>query len=91
MPSVGARCLKGCAGSPLRSSPFCRLTATSCAFPLSSLHGVRNHLSEGMQLTAIHNTEMAGELTTLRAVVSSAVETFRVEVMGELVTEFQKL
>jgi hypothetical protein len=44
-----------------------------------------------MQITAIHNTEMAGELTTLRAVVSSVVETFRVEVMGELVTEFQKL
>jgi hypothetical protein len=44
-----------------------------------------------MQITAIHNTEMVGELTTLRAVVSSAVETSRVEVMGELVTEFQKL
>jgi hypothetical protein len=35
---------------------------------------VRNHLSEGMWLTALHHTEMVGELATLQAAVSSAAE-----------------
>jgi hypothetical protein len=58
---------------------------------------VRNHLSEGMLITDIHHTEMARELTVLREAVSSTAElalghspneTFRVEVVGELVAEF---
>jgi hypothetical protein len=61
---------------------------------------VRNHLSEKMRLAALRHTEMARELTMLRAVVSSAVESvlghsldkiFHVEVVGELVAEFQRL
>jgi hypothetical protein len=53
-----------------------------------------------MRLAALYHTEMAGELAALRAVVSSTVElmlgrspgdTFHVEVMGELATEFQKM
>jgi hypothetical protein len=61
---------------------------------------VRNHLSEGMRIAALCHTEMARELAMLRAMVSSAVElalgrspdaTFWVEVVGELVAEFQKL
>jgi hypothetical protein len=53
-----------------------------------------------MQITALHHTEMVGELATLWAVVSSAMElalgrsldkTFQVEVVDELVAEFQKL
>jgi hypothetical protein len=61
---------------------------------------VRNHLSEGMRSAAHHHTKMAGELATLRAAVSSAVESvlgrspdeaFRVEVVGELVAKFQRL
>jgi hypothetical protein len=55
---------------------------------------VRNHLSEGMQIAAPRLTEVAGELSTLRSVVTSVVEfalgrspdeTFRVEVVDELV------
>jgi hypothetical protein len=61
---------------------------------------VRNHLSEGMRLAALHHTEMAGELAVLWVMVSStaelllgrsANEIFRVEVLGELVVEFQRL
>jgi hypothetical protein len=53
-----------------------------------------------MQITALRHIEMAGALAVLRAVVSSIVEvalwrspnkTFQVEVVGELVAEFQKL
>jgi hypothetical protein len=56
-----------------------------------------HHLSEGMRLVALHHTEMAGELSMLRVAVSFAVEsvlgrspsdTFRMEVVGELATEF---
>jgi hypothetical protein len=58
---------------------------------------VRNHLLEGMWITALHHTEMAGELVALRAAVSYAVEfalgrspdeTFRVEVVDDLVAKF---
>jgi hypothetical protein len=61
---------------------------------------VRNDLSKGMRSTALCHTEMAGELATLWMVVSSIMEsvlghlpdeTFPVEVVGELVTEFQRL
>jgi hypothetical protein len=61
---------------------------------------VRNDLSKGMRSTALCHTEMAGELATLWMVVSSIMEsvlghspdeTFPVEVVGELVTEFQWL
>jgi hypothetical protein len=61
---------------------------------------VRNHLLEGMQIAALHHTEMAQELATLWTVVSSIVEfmlgcspdeTFWVEVVDELVAEFWKL
>jgi hypothetical protein len=57
----------------------------------------RHHLSEGMRLAALRHTEMAGELAVLWAAVSSATEsvlgrspnnTFRLEVVGELVVEF---
>jgi hypothetical protein len=61
---------------------------------------MRNHLSEGMHIAALRHTKMVRELTVLRAAVSSAVEitlgcspnqTFRVEVVGELVAKFWKL
>jgi hypothetical protein len=54
----------------------------------------------GMHLAAIRHTKMAGEITALWAVVSSTVksalgrspnDTFHVEVVGELVAEFQRL
>jgi hypothetical protein len=54
-------------------------------------------LLEGMWITALHHTEMAGELVALRAAVSYAVEfalgrspdeTFRVEVVDDLVAKF---
>jgi 7-keto-8-aminopelargonate synthetase-like enzyme len=57
----------------------------------------RHHLSEGMRLAALCHIEMAGEPTALQAVVSTATElvlrcsptdTFRVEVVSELATEF---
>jgi hypothetical protein len=55
---------------------------------------VRHHLSEGMQHMSLHHTEMVGELAVLWAVVSvlgrSPSDTFCVEVVGELVTEYQK-
>jgi hypothetical protein len=60
---------------------------------------VRNHLSEGMRIAALHHTKMVKELTVLEKVVSAAVEfmlgrspyeTFQVEVVDELVPEFQK-
>jgi hypothetical protein len=35
---------------------------------------VRNHLSEGMQITALRHTKMVRELAGLRATVSSAME-----------------
>jgi hypothetical protein len=53
-----------------------------------------------MRIAALGHTEMVRELATLRLVVSFAMElalwcspdeTFRVEVVGELVAEFQKL
>jgi hypothetical protein len=56
-------------------------------------------MSEGIQIAALHRTEMARELAMLRAAVSSATEfmlghspnkTFQVEVVGELVVEFWK-
>jgi hypothetical protein len=58
---------------------------------------VRNHLSEGIQIATLRHTEMAGELATLWAIVSSAIELalalspdeiFWVFVVGELVAEF---
>jgi hypothetical protein len=58
------------------------------------------HVSKGMWLAALRHTEMARELTTFRAVVSSVVEsllghspsnTARAEVVGNLVAEFQKV
>jgi hypothetical protein len=60
----------------------------------------RHLLSEGMRHAALCHTEMPGELASLCAVVSSTMEsalgcspndTFRVEVVGELVVKFQKL
>jgi hypothetical protein len=53
-----------------------------------------------MRLAALHHTEMAREIAILRAAVSSTAEsvlgcspsdTFHVEVVGELATEFQKM
>jgi hypothetical protein len=61
---------------------------------------VRNHLSDGMWIMALHHTEMARELVALRVALSSTVElvlgrsleeTFQVEVVHELVAEFWKL
>jgi hypothetical protein len=60
----------------------------------------RHHLSEGMQLIALHHTEMARELIALWEAVSSATElvlghspsdTFRVGEVGELAAKFQKM
>jgi hypothetical protein len=60
----------------------------------------RHHLPEGMRLDDLRHTEMAKELAMLWAVVSSAAETVlgrslsdtvHVEVVGELVAEFQKM
>jgi hypothetical protein len=54
----------------------------------------------GMRVAALRHTNMAGELATLREVVSFAVgsvlgrspaETSQVDVVGELVAEFQRL
>jgi hypothetical protein len=61
---------------------------------------VRNHLLEMMRLVARLHTKLAKELATLRATVSSTTElvlgrspddAFRVEVVGELAVEFQKI
>jgi hypothetical protein len=61
---------------------------------------VKHHLSEGMRLATLRQTEMAGELTVFRVVVSSVVElvlgrspcdTARAEVVDELVAELQKV
>jgi hypothetical protein len=61
---------------------------------------MRNHLLEGMQITALHHTEMVGELATLWTALPSPVEivlgrspddTFWVEVVDELVVELWKL
>jgi hypothetical protein len=60
---------------------------------------VSHHLSEGLRL-ALYHTKMVGDIAALPAVVSSAMElalrrspndTFHVEVVGELVAEFQML
>jgi hypothetical protein len=60
----------------------------------------RNHLSEGMQITALWHTEMARELAMLQTAVSSALEfmlgrlpdkTIQVEVVNEMVAEIYKL
>jgi hypothetical protein len=57
----------------------------------------RHQLFEGMRLVALRHTKMDGELASLWAVVSSAMEsvlgrspndTFHVEVVSELATEF---
>jgi hypothetical protein len=57
-------------------------------------------MSEGMQLAALRHTEMARELSVIRAAESSVTElalrwspndTIRMEVVGELIAEFQKL
>jgi hypothetical protein len=61
---------------------------------------VRNHLSEGMRITALHHTKMVAELAALWTAVSSVVElvlerspdeSFWVEVVHELVAEFWRL
>jgi hypothetical protein len=58
---------------------------------------VRNHLSEGMWITALYHAELAKELATLWVAVFSTAdftlgrspnETFRVTVVGELVAKF---
>jgi hypothetical protein len=60
----------------------------------------RHHLSEGMWLAALHQTEMAGELAVPQTAVSSAMELmpgrspsdiFHVGVVGELAAEFQNM
>jgi hypothetical protein len=59
-----------------------------------------SHLSEGIPIATLRHTEMAEELVTLQATVSSTVEfmlgslpdkTFQVEVVDELVVEFWKV
>jgi hypothetical protein len=61
---------------------------------------VRNHLLERMRAAAIRHIAMVGELATLQVAVTSAVElvlgrtpneTFRVEIVDELVAQFWKL
>jgi hypothetical protein len=91
MVSISGRCLRGSSGCT-RGSELC--------LDIVSPPRVRNHLSEGIQLMALRHTEMAGEPVALQAVVSSAVESahghspdeiFYVEVVGELVAEFQMM
>jgi hypothetical protein len=69
-------------------------------FAIDGPQWVWNHLSERMQIIALHHTKMARELSMLRTVTSSAMEfvlgrspdeTFWVEVVDELIDEFQKL
>jgi hypothetical protein len=59
-----------------------------------------SHLSEGMRIATLLHTELAEQLAMIRASVCSVVvfvlrhsptKAFRVEVVDELVTEFQKL
>jgi hypothetical protein len=61
---------------------------------------VRHHLSQGMWHATLSHTEMVREFAALQAVLSSAAksalghspnDTFHMEVVGELVTKFQKL
>jgi hypothetical protein len=94
------RCLTESTEHNLRSSPFCRPGALSCAILSSVHHGARHHLSEGMRLAQLHQTEVAREFAALQTVVSSTTEsllgclpggTFRVEVVAKLTTEFQKM
>jgi hypothetical protein len=58
---------------------------------------VRSHLLEGMQITALHHTEVVEEIAMLWAAVSSAMEfmlrcspnkAFWVEAVDELIVEF---
>jgi hypothetical protein len=60
---------------------------------------VRGHLSEGMQIAAIRQTEMDEQFAMLRVAVPSTAESvlgrspteaFRVFIVDELVTDFQK-
>jgi hypothetical protein len=60
---------------------------------------VRSHLSERMWVFALRHTEMAGELATLRVAMASTAEfvlgcspkdTFQVDVVNELIAEFQR-
>jgi hypothetical protein len=64
------------------------------------LSRVGHHLSEGRRDAALRHTELAGEPAALQAAVSydvvlalgrSSNDTFCVEVVGDVVTEFQKL
>jgi hypothetical protein len=57
----------------LRSSPFYKPRALSCLAIVYPLR-VRNHLSEGMQISTLSHAKMAEEVATLRAVVSSVTE-----------------
>jgi hypothetical protein len=78
------------------------LLRASCANLCLAIVGpsqVRSHLSVRMRATSLRHTEMADELTTLLALVSSTAklglgcspnETSRVEVTNELVTKFQR-
>jgi hypothetical protein len=73
---------------------------TELCHTIVGLPRVRHHLPKGAWLAALRHTKMAGELAMLGVVVSSTVEsmigcspskTFRVEVVGELAAEFQKM
>jgi hypothetical protein len=59
----------------------------------------KHHLSEGVWIATLRHTEMVGEHATLRAIVTTVVDsvlgrslsnTFRVEVVSELATKYQK-
>jgi hypothetical protein len=58
---------------------------------------MKYHLSEGMQIVTLRYVEMTGEFAMLRAAVTTTTEsvlehspsdTFLVEVVGELATEY---
>jgi hypothetical protein len=60
---------------------------------------VQDHLSEGMRSVAVYHTEMVGQRAALWVVVSSVMQsmlrhspndTFQVEVVDEVVIEFQE-
>jgi hypothetical protein len=65
-------CPRGGVDCSSRSSPFYMPRAPSC-LTIIGLPRVRNHLSVGMRVAALH-TRVAEELAALRVVVSSTVE-----------------
>jgi hypothetical protein len=99
MPSSDGRSPREDTRSSWRSSPSCKPEALSFALTLSVLHGCGITCQRGCR-SLLYHTEMAGEVTALQMAVSSAMEfvlehsldeTFRVEVVDELIAKIWKL